>query len=447
MKEYRMKIQYIIFEFLSWICWMILFIFASSSICWETYHNTNDNTNHLHNPLSSLYPDNKSSSLSMVANSNIPNQQQWDVPKYQNQHSYTWKYGVASLYGLAKPKIGETILDLGCGTGELTNQFYQNILQEYYQPDLSQQQQSQQQQSISHHGATDNNSTSSTNCQSNTDHTNNHDKECTLLRPPPPTTIVVGIDADINMIRKAAEQFPHLIFRHDDMRTFFTTIRNHPDDIIPQNYDLVYSNAALHWLPGHDMESIIRDISYSLKNGGRFVTEFGGYGNVQTIINGCEYATKQLIQQLGQQGQPAQPLDVNKPLAFLSVRSSNLLTKHNITFPYYEQPWYFPKISELTRIVEKYDMEVTFIELYDRPTTLIGHDGIEQWIRMFGSQRLIPSSIGNDETLLSLFFQYVQEFVHPYLYRPTEQHYIADYRRIRMVAIKKEHTGEKQSKL
>jgi SAM-dependent methyltransferase len=43
----------------------------------------------------------------------------WDAASYQDKHSFVWRYG-ASLVELLAAQPGERILDLGCGTGQLT---------------------------------------------------------------------------------------------------------------------------------------------------------------------------------------------------------------------------------------------------------------------------------------------------------------------------------------
>jgi trans-aconitate 2-methyltransferase len=49
-----------------------------------------------------------------------PPKQDWDASLYDSQHAFVWRFG-ADLLELLAPKPGERVLDLGCGTGHLTN--------------------------------------------------------------------------------------------------------------------------------------------------------------------------------------------------------------------------------------------------------------------------------------------------------------------------------------
>lgn len=49
----------------------------------------------------------------------------WNSSLYEGNHAFVWQYG-ESLLELLAPKAGEQILDLGCGTGQLTEKIAQS---------------------------------------------------------------------------------------------------------------------------------------------------------------------------------------------------------------------------------------------------------------------------------------------------------------------------------
>ena len=51
--------------------------------------------------------------------------------------------------------------------------------------------------------------------------------------------------------------------------------------IYADEFEGVFSNAALHWIK--PPEAVVAGVATALKPGGRFVGEFGGYGNVSKI--------------------------------------------------------------------------------------------------------------------------------------------------------------------
>ena len=62
----------------------------------------------------------------------------WNSELYQSSHSFVWQYG-RDLLVLLNAKPGERILDVGCGTGQLTaeiTQFGAEVVGIDYSPDM-----------------------------------------------------------------------------------------------------------------------------------------------------------------------------------------------------------------------------------------------------------------------------------------------------------------------
>lgn len=122
-------------------------------------------------------------------------------------------------------------------------------------------------------------------------------------------------------------------------------------------FDLVFSNAALHWL-SQNPDRVIAGVARALKGGGRFVGEMGGFGNVGTIRRALY----------------------------------DSLAKRRIDASLYD-PWYFPTIGDYTSRLEHAGLLVTHARLIDRPTRL--PRSLEDWLETFGEPFLnaLPAAV------------------------------------------------------
>jgi len=89
---------------------------------------------------------------------------------------------------------------------------------------------------------------------------------------------VTGIDNSEQMVALAREKFSsstyhNLSFHQQDARqlTYIET------------FDLIFSNAALHWIIDHEM--LLKGMYRALKPGGRAVVQMGGKGNASQVID------------------------------------------------------------------------------------------------------------------------------------------------------------------
>ncbi|MBG1260374.1 class I SAM-dependent methyltransferase [Nostoc commune] len=257
-----------------------------------------------------------------MTNISLPNND-WNTALYQDKHAFVWQYG-EDLLKFLNPQPGESILDLGCGTGQLTEKIA------------------------------------------------------------PAGAEVMGVDFAPAMIEKARQNYPHIRFDIADARNFQ----------VDKPLDAVFSNAVLHWVK--EADSAIASIHQSLKPGGRFVAEFGGKGNVQAIATALENALEA----------------INIPTQALNQ-------------------WYFPSIGEYATLLEHQGFDVIHAMLFGRPTPLAeGEAGMANWIQMFASSFLAGLS-GEQQIQI---IRVVEEYLKPMLYQQGT--WTADYRRIRIVAIK-----------
>lgn len=196
---------------------------------------------------------------------------------------------------------------------------------------------------------------------------------------------VTGLDADSNMVEQARHNYPDLEFVLGDGTNFS----------FPDPFDAVFSNATLHWI--RRAADAVACMASCLKPGGRLVAEFGGKGNIESIISAIDAAREAI-------GLAPRP-ELN--------------------------PWYFPSIGEYAALLEQHGISVTYANLFYRPTPLDGdQNGLRNWITMFATSLLVDVSADQHPEVL----RHIEDQLRPNWHR--EGNWIADYRRLRIVAIK-----------
>jgi trans-aconitate methyltransferase len=87
---------------------------------------------------------------------------------------------------------------------------------------------------------------------------------------------VVGMDLDDSMLAKARQEYPGVRFVKADATDFELG-----DLGVDDPFDACMSNAALHWMT--PQEAALRNVRAVLAEGGRFVAEMGGDGNITAL--------------------------------------------------------------------------------------------------------------------------------------------------------------------
>lgn len=248
----------------------------------------------------------------------------WNATLYDNKHSFVAKYGEDVLGWLA-PQQEESILDVGCGTGMLTEK-------------------------IAEAGAT-----------------------------------VTGLDASPEMITKAKQSYNNIEFVVKDASNFS----------FDKKFDAAFSNATFHWIK--DQQNVIQCIYDVLKSNGRLVYEMGAKHNIESIHN----AIKKVLINEGFEANTN--IEVN----------------------------YFSSVAEQATILEKTGFTVANILQFDRPTELVGEDGMKNWIIQFAQAYFQNIPKEKAETIIDKAVAILKETNY------KNGKWYADYIRLRVKAIKK----------
>ena len=156
-------------------------------------------------------------------------------------------------------------------------------------------------------------------------------------------------------------------------------------------FDAIFSNAVLHWV--HDANLVIKNVKQALKADGRFIGEFGGYGNIRSL----QEAIQTVFERHREYGE-------------------------------FQNPWYFPKKEEYAKVLQEGGFRVHYIEIIKRPTPI---GDIKEWLNIFanGIMKNVPTSKKES------FKEEVESILKPKLFTQKDG-WVIDYVRLRFAAQK-----------
>ncbi len=198
---------------------------------------------------------------------------------------------------------------------------------------------------------------------------------------------VVGLDSSPAMLEAARREHPTLRWIEGDARDFSLGSLG-----LSEPLDAIFSNATLHWV--QPPQAFLKCACAGLRPAGRLVAEFGGRWNVERVLQSIEAGLREVQ-------------------AKCDVRVN-----------------YFPSLAEYASLAEEAGLQVLRAELFERPTPLEGEAGLRDWARMFRGQAIEAVPQARRER----FFHAMEEAARPHL--RGESGWFADYRRLRILAVK-----------
>lgn len=173
-------------------------------------------------------------------------------------------------------------------------------------------------------------------------------------------------------------------------------VEMHSADALPyaQQFEGVFSNAALHWLSQDRHPALLGCVYRALTPGGRFIAEMGGQGNIAAIRTALSAVFE--------------PYGIDTETAAAS---------------------FYPSPAVYRRLLEQAGFTIESIELIPRPTPL--PKGMEAWLTTFRNGVLQQIEAAERTKVI----RRIVALLEPIL-RDHDGNWIADYVRLRFKAIK-----------
>ncbi len=157
-----------------------------------------------------------------------------------------------------------------------------------------------------------------------------------------PRGSVTGTDASAEMIAFAQKAFPPS--KISNLKFFVADAR---EICFPTKFNLVFSNAALHWVDDH--EAILRGTASVLKPGGRLVLSCGGKGNAHAV--------------------------------FLALRPEMRLKRWREFFRKMPMPYFFYAPADYEKWLPKFGFQINLLQLAPKDAAYDGAAGFATWLR------------------------------------------------------------------
>ena len=199
--------------------------------------------------------------------------------------------------------------------------------------------------------------------------------------------IVTGVDASPTMVAAARQR------NLNSVRSFAVDHHSATDLPYKNQFDAVFSNAALHWITGvSGQQGALANVHRALRPGGRFVAEMGGQGNIAAIRTALQTTLA--------------PFGIDAETAAAS---------------------FYPSPAIYRRLLEEAGFTVQSINLIPRPTPL--PNGMESWLNTFRNGVLDRLNPIDRAAVLTRTVALLKPIL-----RDADGYWVADYVRLRFHA-------------